>query len=339
MYNKLSFIPAESLYPCKLSIDDFDYEEYTEVEPKQTKAVVKDSNPTYFRLQIEKLLNGLLDEKQMGALLDELKKDHCENFLNFSYFVNLPSDKRLDYDIVFYIFNIIATGDREGLSELPDEVPDGDGFDKVSYNYFMLSLARKIRFGLADENELLESGTTEDYPSIGYFGHYNSNERGIVICPKRIEEAVERLQNKEKVLKGFPKKEEARKVLYAIVIIHLLAQAMLDSTNQLSSDSKSGDPIPCGKLCKKKEGERELYEKIEPESYLLMEKSLANMITLNYFDEYSKKLKNCDYKEVREFISIQPDAYKFGLIQHDSLKPNWRLWRACKNNLKIFCER
>ena len=337
MYNKLSIFPTESLYPACLSLDDF--EDNDRDIQTQTHAPISVKVPTSSMLKTCQMLNGSLTEKETEELLEELKQNHHESILNFSYFRNLSKEKRLDYDIVFYIFSILSTGDKVGLSKLPDEVPNDDSFDKVSYKYFMLSLARKIHFWLADENEMLPSGKAEDYPSIGYFGYYNSKEQGIILYPKRIDNAVETLQKQEGVLKGLSNNENARKALYAIVIIHLLAQAMLDYTNLLSAKYERGDTSPLGQLFKREEDGKKLYEKIEPESYLLMEKSLANMLTLYYFDEYSKRFKKCDFNEVREFISIQPDAYKFGLIQYDSLKPDWRLWRASKKDLKIFCKK
>ena len=336
MINKLSFLPTESLYSLRcqnLALDDFEDIEI----PPQFNPIITDDRTMEFRVKINRMLNSSFNGKETKDLLNELKNNHCENLLNFSYFNGLPKDKRLDYDIVFYIINIILAGDKVGLSELSNEVPYEDCFDKISYKCLMLSLAREILFGIADEDEMLESRIAEDYPSIGYFGYYNSEQPHIVLCSKRIDEAVETLQNQEHVLRGFPTKEDARKALYAIVIIHLLAQAMLDSTNRLSLEK--GDRIPTVQLCKKEEGKKMLYEKIEPESYLLMEKSLANMLTLNYFNEYSKRFEKCDYKEVREFIFHQPDAYKFGLIQYDYLKPDWRLWRDAKSNLKIFCKK
>ena len=332
------FVLEPIKHPAHVHLSLDDYEDDEEFIGQQME-LITDRNITFDFIKVQRMLKGQLEEKELEQLLDNIKNNHNEELLNFSYFNGLPKDKRIDYDIVFYIFTILAIGEKVGLSKLPDEVPNGDSVTKVSYNYFIISLARKILFGIADENKMLASGMTEVYPSIGYFGYYNSIDPSIVLCPKRIDAAVETLQNKEGVLKGLSNKEEARKVLYAIVIIYLLAQAILDSTNQLSSDSKSGYPYPSGQLCKKEENGKQLYEKIEPESYLLMEKSLANMLTLNYFDEYSKRFKKCDFNEVREFFSIQLDAYKFGLVQYDYLKPDWRLWRACKKNLKIFCEK
>lgn len=66
-----------------------------------------------------------------------------------------------------------------------------------------------------------------------------------------------------------------------------------------------------------------------------MENSLANMITLQYFE----KLGQPDvvrYGEVREFIELQSLPYKFGLDQYDILKPDWRPWREAKRNTKFI---
>jgi hypothetical protein len=70
----------------------------------------------------------------------------------------------------------------------------------------------------------------------------------------------------------------------------------------------------------------------------LVENSLANMITLQYFDKLGKP-EVVRYGEVRELIELQSLPYKFGLDQYDILKPDWRLWREAKKTTKFIKEK
>jgi hypothetical protein len=67
----------------------------------------------------------------------------------------------------------------------------------------------------------------------------------------------------------------------------------------------------------------------------LMEESLANMITLQYFDQLGKP-ELVRYGEVREWIDLQALPYRFGLDQYDILKPDWQAWRKAKGNSKFI---
>lgn len=318
-----------------LALDDFDE------EPPIGQAVdpVKAKDLTSCNLAVNELFKGEWDFTK-NDLYKMLVDNSCEHELNFLYFSNSSKIKKIDYNIVFYIFKILMVGDKIGLSNISENESHNDVLMEANYTHTMLALARKVHFWLGEKDEDSPSMLSKSiYPGIEYFGYYNSSNIRIIVYPKRIDDAVEKLQNQQCVLRGYDK-EEARKILYAIVIIHLLAQALMDSTNRLFWEDMSGsNTSPVMRLDKKENSGQKLYEKIESSSHLLMEKSLANMITLSYFNAFSEQFQTCDYKAVRELISIQPDAYKFGILQYDYLKPNWKIWRESKKNFAVVCKK
>ena len=109
--------------------------------------------------------------------------------------------------------------------------------------------------------------------------------------------------------------------LYVVVLVHALAHALMDPTK---SEEKSYAYQP---IITTQNGfsEREV----------LMEESLANMITLQFFAKLGKP-SVVKSGEVREFIEIQPLPYQYGLDQFDILKPDWRLWREAKKTTKFI---
>ena len=125
----------------------------------------------------------------------------------------------------------------------------------------------------------------------------------IYLCPKRIEACVT--------------KNLSKTVLYALVLIHEFAHAMMDETNILCENKEEN--IVCSKAHPIKELEiDELY----------MEEALANMITLQYFENESSCIKDA----VRSFMKEQPAPYQFGIQLYDTndKQIDWREWRKYK---------
>ena len=111
----------------------------------------------------------------------------------------------------------------------------------------------------------------------------------------------------------------------------MLAHAVMDVSNRLNKD---------GVLYKYKNENKNTFQFIKDESDILMEESLANMITLWYFESFDKEAivpnETAAFGTIKEYISIQPMPYKFGLTQFNLLQPDWRIWRKRKYSLAIL---
>ena len=127
---------------------------------------------------------------------------------------------------------------------------------------------------------------------------YGSSPK-IEICPELIEESAENTDPK---------------YIYAKVIIHEFAHAMLDESNWSCFANKS--------------------ESIENENYsrdfrIVMEESIANCITLHMFDSLKGK-DSYDFAVVKKFIEEnQPKPYQFGIAQFTAgIEPyKWRMMK------------
>lgn len=117
----------------------------------------------------------------------------------------------------------------------------------------------------------------------------------IVLCPENIEGAASDSNFKDK-----------KELLYLIVLIHELAHAMMDKNNVTMNSLFSN----------------------------AMEESLANMITLQWFDVFD----NDDKEIVKDFIKDkQPKIYKFGINQFEA-GVDWSKWRDSKKMHKLLKE-
>ena len=192
----------------------------------------------------------------------------------------------------------------------------------------MFSLAQLIPFRIVTAGEMPLRHSNGKYPT-EWFGWYNSSGPEIYLCPQRIEGAIAKLREQKQVLRDL-EENEAKKVLYAIVVIHLLAHAIMDASNQLTSE---------GTLQKYKNR----YQNIVDELGLLIEESFANMITIEYFLSLAAEANDPNdvavLGAVKEFMSIQPLPYKFGLTQFSMFRPDWREWREKKRKCNIYCEK
>ena len=174
----------------------------------------------------------------------------------------------------------------------------------------VLSLLKNIQILLVDEAKLPNPPFAGDY-SMEVLGCYLSisddiNKPAILLCPKKIYEVTNQLQNVN-IQMDFD-------TLLGIVFIHELAHAIMDPTNIIDQS---------GSLVKKS------AQSIETDRDLFIEESLANMITLQYYDSAAK-----DLTIILKFMEKQPSAYKFGIEQYNS-KTNWRLWRDIKKSTRI----
>ena len=130
------------------------------------------------------------------------------------------------------------------------------------------------------------------YIVLGYYtrrSEYGCEGPHIVLCPENIESVAEKLAIDAKLV-------------YLIVLIHELAHAMMDK-NRANGSIKS------------------LFAHA-------MEESLANMITLKWFEDNNKK----ELKRVKRFIKSQPQIYQFGIKQFDA-GVDWNKWRDSYRNM------
>jgi hypothetical protein len=149
-----------------------------------------------------------------------------------------------------------------------------------------------------------------DYEYLGYYDSYNAE---IVLCPERISKRADKLSRQNRHITS--------RELYVVVLVNALAHALMDPTK---AEGKSNQYQPLITTINKFSEREELVEN-----------SLANMITLQYFDKLGKP-EVVRYGEVRELIELQSLPYKFGLDQYDILKPDWRPWREAKRNTKFI---
>lgn len=291
MFNKLSFLPPESLYPvCCLALDGFEDENgNVNIDNKPPRTNIVDTDDVIgHRNNLDKLIvklcAGTLNETEEKDLLTQLKGENS-------------SSKEIPCKRIADIYKTM-------------------GIDEDDVN----NLGTKIQLRVVAEDHMPYYNSKPDclynitdFPT-EYYGYYDSYNSEIVLCPERIINAPEELPKQHRHITS--------RELYVVVIVHALAHALMDPTK---TESNKYQP-----LIRTVNGfsEREV----------LMEESLANMLTLRYFDKLSKP-DVVRYGEVREFIELQSLPYSFGLDQYDILKPDWRLWREAKKTTKFIKEK
>ncbi len=180
----------------------------------------------------------------------------------------------------------------------------------------MLELDNELPPEYLDRNYDADSKDAPPTDLLGYYMHRNTSFRDENWNEPIIALCPERII-------PLAKNNEELNTLIAKVIIHEYAHAMMANDGDIKRD----------------------------EFYHWMEDSLANMITLQYFDE----CKNFDhdfayvrssfnpYDFVKEFISKQPSSYKFGIeldrsnaafLEKFAKLKIWELWRDYKNKIK-----
>ena len=219
----------------------------------------------------------------------------------------------IDFETLLYMYCIIARGDIAGLSNISEATDKKIDYNTFSDYNWMLTLMKRISLLLVDPQNMPESPIKGEYPteSLGcYFslGQFNYPQPAIFLCPERIEEAA-RNKNIDK------------KVLYSKVLIHELAHAIMDPTNIFENGT-----------LKPKVSEQKLVSDAD----VFMEESLANMITLQYFEAAKSIIGENDFERVKSFMEKQPEAYKFGITQYEKLHTDWREWRNNKSQMAFW---
>ena len=283
MFNKLSFLPSESLYPVCLPLDDFEDDEQVEHiqsaltdHPDYTHKYIR-----YMEILSKRVCEGTLSAKEEKELINSGK-------ILLSH-KGILHENALDKLIARFVRNIKGAKNQAGL--------------------------KSIKLRVVPEDNMINPFNKADF-SMEYFGYYCSYNSEIVLCPERISKAPAKLKKHHCNITS--------RELYVVVLVHALAHTLMDPTK---SEEKSYAYQP---IITTQNGfsEREV----------LMEESLTNMITLQFFAKLGKP-EVVRYGEVREFIGIQPLPYRYGLDQFDILKPDWRLWCEAKRTTKFIKEK
>lgn len=292
---------------CMPSLDDF--EDGPEVHNIKSKQVYdRDYTKEYLDL-FNKIGKGDLSTislKDFNGISASFPSEAISKYVGNDY-------EKQNYQQIFdYIYGIIAVGDRNGYGNI-EQVAKVILKDEPSTDYWMFSLAWLIPVCLKGPKEMPKPPISGEYPTELLGCYFSSQENSpnpvIYLCPEKIEAAA-RNKNIDK------------KVLYAKVLIHELAHAIMDSTNELE-----------GKNLKSKK-DNELKTKSDADVF--MEESLANMITLQYFEAAKSIIGEKDFEQVKSFMEKQPEAYKFGITQYEKLHTDWREWRKNKSQMAFW---
>lgn len=280
MFNKLSFLPTESLYPVCLSLDDFEDDEQVEHiqsaltdHPDYTHKYIR-----YMEILSKRVCEGTLSAKEEKELINSGK-------ILLSH-EGILHENALDKLIARFVRNIKGAKNQAGL--------------------------KSIKLRVVPEDNMINPFNKADF-SMEYYGYYDSYNSEIVLCPERISKPPAKLKKHHCNITS--------RELYVVVLVHALVHALMDPS-KTEEKSYAYQPII---TTQNGFSEREV----------LMEESLANMITLQVFAKLGKP-EVVRYGEVREFIGIQPLPYRYGLDQFDILKPDWRLWREAKKTTKFI---
>ena len=275
MYNKLSFLSTDSLYPVCLALDDFEDSELVGQQVPMINDIITNTHDYIgYMVMLEKMCTGALSEKEEKELIEI-----GEKLLPVDGLVHETALKTL---ISSFAEIIPAAQSQVGLKQIRLRVVPEEYIPKY---YF-------------------------DYEYLGYYDSYNAE---IVLCPERISKRADKLLRQNRHITS--------RELYVVVLVNALAHALMDPTKE---EEKSNQYQPLITTINKFSEREELVEN-----------SLANMITLQYFDKLGKP-EVVRYGEVRELIELQSLPYKFGLDQYDILKPDWRPWREAKRNTKYI---
>lgn len=275
MYNKLSFLSTDSLYPVCLALDDFEDSELVGQQVPMINDIITNTHDYIgYMVMLEKMCTGVLSKKEEKELI-EIGKELLPAD-------GLVHDNALNTLISSFAEIIPAAQSQVGLKQIRLRVVPND---YIPDYYF-------------------------DYEYLGYYDSYNAE---IVLCPERISKRADKLLRQNRHI--------TTRELYVVVLVNALAHALMDPTK---AEGKSNQYQPLITTINK-----------FTEREVLMENSLANMITLQYFDKLGKP-EVVRYGEVRELIELQSLPYKFGLDQYDILKPDWHPWREAKRNTKFI---
>ena len=290
----------------KFALDDFDDDEELE---GQISGKVNHGMSTPEYLQWTQLFNPCPPSSKPNRDIMDFRKTLRETLKIKS----ITNYKNIDLEeIRFYTYCIIARGDVKGVSNISKEEKKEINSETESDFNWMLTLAKHISIILVDDQNMPKSPIKGEYSteSLGcYFslGQFDYPQPSIFLCPQRITEAAK-------------SKDIDEKVLFAKVLIHELAHAIMDPTNIFEYGT-----------LKPKVSEQKLVSDAD----VFMEESLANMITLQYFDAAKDINDVNDFEQVKSFMEKQPEAYKFGIEQFQ-LCTDWREWRNNKSSMKFW---
>ena len=208
-------------------------------------------------------------------------------------YIRFEDPEQINNELLSYIEKVITIGDWAGKCRSSNT--------NEHYNWRSI-LAQQVPVRFVTRDQMPKPIFYGDFSmeTLGcYFSlHPDTSYPLIFVCPDTIKETANHLPISEDIL-------------YAIVLIHEYAHAAMDPTNVLSEDGHF-----------KKKGKQEELHEME----LFIEESLANMLTLQYFEVAGDE----DFAQVMTFMEKQPDAYKFGIDQY-RLGTDWRDWRNDKS--------
>lgn len=170
-------------------------------------------------------------------------------------------------------------------------------------------------------SENIDSYLPSNEDVLGYYAHKEIAGRMspvIYMCPELIKEESDKL--------GID-----YDILYESVLVHELGHAIMDAWNIIKTENDTMTLVhPSDKNGQDMPWEKFSFYRTLPE--IAMEESMANCITLNWFNCKSEK----EYNAVKNFIGGQKADYQFGLYQHRALA-DWQLWHKFKTE-HIFCD-
>ena len=235
----------------------------------------------------------LLDIKGIDIDLSTIDKILAEGDIHF---VDLWSCQYWDEKIVFA---------KQDLplwlsflkSHIPVEIVDEAGMENISPSVVVKGLIRRNPDDTIENlSEIMET-----------LGCYYSPFPKIYMCLDRIKKVADEMKIKVEDL-------------FAIVYIHELAHAAMDSTNDVYEEK------PYSYKLKKNSNKPFKYDA----NTEYMEESLANMIMLKYIEWYSEATEDQSLLDISmTFVGQQAPMYSFGIAQL-KLDTDWTKWRDYK---------
>ena len=198
MFNKLSSLQVESLYPVcfPLSLDGDEYNEEIVNQTNSSNIDIKSNlkDLVLFKKLLEKMCNGTLSTQDEEELL------RIEKVLSSTN------------DIVRNTaLNPLIASFAEIIESAPTPV-----------------WLKQIRLRVVPENNMPFGNSKPDcsyskqeFPT-EYFGYYDSYSEEIVLCPERISKAPAELEKQHRHISS--------RELYVVVLVHALAHALMDPT-------------------------------------------------------------------------------------------------------------
>ncbi len=218
---------------------------------------------------------------------------------------NIDSDVEINQNCLEYINQIVSAGLSNIKEELP--MPTDPIYLMMPFPNIIPNIPILLKKDMPSYKDLWEGTKTEGkdkdryIPTGDVLGYYKRSDESlcesphIVLSPENIKNAA----------KDFDNQDEAFKVLMAKVLVHEIAHALMDHFTPEHYDNWPNT--------------------LEAKA---MEESLANRITLEWFQKVDKD----NYDIVKDFIKSQPTIYQFGIEQYDA-HVDWRKWRLSDKNM------